>query len=248
VNIGKVDVVICTKDVHQIRQKLLDILNNAGWVNTIIIETSKPLAIARIRATEKCVTKWIAMFDDDVEIPEDWFDKVSSVITSGILAVSTPDLSLIPDYLAMQLLADKILKLSERDTPFIDNVLFRKDALEGYSPASAFYCEDEFFYEHVKTKGKWIHLAPIGVRHFYIEKDALYSGASQRIYKFEPIYVLLRRTLVRFFLAPFLTVFYTHTVRTVWRWWRINVRIMAGWLIAYSIREKIGVYQIEVKP
>lgn len=242
IGIGKVDVIIPAKDRHNIRLGLAKVLAAAPWVNNIIVETSAPLATARIAGAKRCTTEWVAMFDDDVEIPGDWFEKVSAEITDGdgVVAVSSPDMSAIPDYYCMQLLTDRLIGLKGRDTPFIDNVLFKKSALEGYAPPLAFYCEDEFFYEHVKKKGRWLHTGPIGVVHYYREKDALYGGASQRIYKLEPAYIILRRTLVRFILPIFAALFYTHTPKTICRFWRINVRIIAGWLMGISLKEKIG--------
>jgi glycosyltransferase involved in cell wall biosynthesis len=236
----KVDVVIPTLAASRVRPRLIKVLESASWVNNIIYETSKPLARARIVGASKCTTKWVAMFDDDVEIPLDWFDKVSGAIAPGVVAVSTPDLNADPDFLAVQLIADRLLKLERRDTPFIDNTLFLKSTLEGYDPPHAFYCEDELFYEHVKSKGRWVHTPPVGVRHFYAEKDALFSGASQRVYKFELGTVMIRRALVRFVLPIFAAIFYTRSLRTVYRLWRINIRNAAGWLMGPSLKQKIG--------
>jgi glycosyltransferase involved in cell wall biosynthesis len=250
--IDKVDVIICVKDPAQIRPKLLNCLNNADWVNNIILETSKPLALARIRATEKCTTEWIAMFDDDVEIPDDWFDRIIArlrirqiagmdLIPEDVVAISTPDMSQIPDYYYMQLLSDRLFKLSKRDTPFIDNCLFRKSALIGYDPPLAFYCEDEFFYEHVKKSGRWLHTDNIGVKHFYREKDAVYSGASQRVYKFESRWNVLRRLLVRTAMGPLVAIFYTHKLSTVKRFWNINYRFIIGWI--FYNRYAVGIVE-----
>jgi glycosyltransferase involved in cell wall biosynthesis len=234
-----IDVIIPTKSEAQIRPALMRVLRSAPWVNDIIIETSAPLATARIAAANKCTTDWVAMFDDDVEIPPDWFEKVSAEVNYGVVAVSSPDMSAIPDYYYMQLLADRLLKLSKRDTPFIDNVLFKKSALEGYDPPLAFYCEDEFFYEHVKKSGRWIHTDPIGVTHYYREKDAAYSGASQRIYKFEPRWNVVRRLLVRTVMGPLVALIYTHKLSTIKRFWGINWRFIIGWI--FASRYRVGI-------
>jgi glycosyltransferase involved in cell wall biosynthesis len=237
----KVDVVICTLDPKQVRPKLMNVLEHAEWVNSIILETSKPLGPARLIAINKCTTEFVAMFDDDVEIPESWFDKVYALFDDSVVAVSSPDLSDDPTHHAFQLISDRILKLSKRDTPYVDNTLFRKSAWEGYDPPLAFYCEDEILYEFIKTKGKWLHTPPIGVKHYSIEKDPIYHGASYRIYKFEPFLVMMRRELVRFALAVFIALFYTHTWKTVYLLWRANVRIMAGFIMGESLRPKIGI-------
>lgn len=56
-------------------------------VNHLIVETSKPLALARMRAIQKVTTEWFAFIDDDVYIGPDWYKQVSMYVRSGVGAV-----------------------------------------------------------------------------------------------------------------------------------------------------------------
>ena len=41
--------------------------------NRLIVETSTPLALARMRAIQRVKTEWFAFIDDDVEISVSWY-------------------------------------------------------------------------------------------------------------------------------------------------------------------------------
>jgi len=57
-------------------------------VNNLIIETSKPLGMARMRAIQKVTTKWFAFIDDDVSLDPCWFSSLSPKITPELGAIS----------------------------------------------------------------------------------------------------------------------------------------------------------------
>ena len=65
----KIDVCLVTKN---------NITNVNGLehvsVNKLIIETSKPLGLARMRAIHKVTTPIFGFIDDDVELDENWFE------------------------------------------------------------------------------------------------------------------------------------------------------------------------------
>nr|MDO8083041.1 glycosyltransferase [Candidatus Freyarchaeota archaeon] len=228
---GKIDILIPTLDEKKIRPKLMKVLRHASWVNDVIIETSKPLSRARVNGIKKCKTEWIAMFDDDVEIPENWFEKLWILaLQKGVVAVSSPYLTINYDYVIMDFISRRFRSLDKRFTPTIGNVLFKRSAMIGYNPPPLFFCEDELFYRYIVKRGKWVHSKFIGAKHFYKEKDSLLSGVAQRILKFEPFYKMLMRVTTRFFTAV-LASFYTHSLKTIYHFWRINVRILTGWIM-----------------
>jgi glycosyltransferase involved in cell wall biosynthesis len=234
--VKKIDILIPTLNEEKIRPKLMAVLRSAPWVNNIILETSKPLSRARIAGIKKCKTDWIGMFDDDVEIPENWFDVLSTFTQQkDVVAVSSPFFDVNFDYAVMEFLSHRFRNLNKRSTPFICNVLLKKSAVIGYDPPPVFFCEDELFYRHVNKKGRWVHSSIIGVKHFYTEKDSLLSGAAQRILKFEPFYKVLIRVIARFFFA-ILAPLYTHSLRTTRHFWKINVRTLTGWIMARKQR------------
>lgn len=234
---SKVDVLIPTKDPSKIRPKLLEVLRGSDWVNKIILETSKPLSIARLIGAKKCSTSWIAMFDDDVEIPSHWFDCVKRYVEPGVVAVSTPsyDANNIHFY-AYKSIADKIKPLYTRDTPFIDNTLICREVFFTYEPLPTFYCEDELLYRHAKRYGKWIHPPFCGVKHYYIQKDIVQGSAIMEQLHFYPTWRFVRGRL-SYFIIPLLAVAYSRTLRTISFFWKLNVKILAGFLKAKFMRK-----------
>ena len=56
-------------------------------INNIIIETSKPLGLARMKAIQKVETSLFAFIDDDVIIGESWFKTVLSYMGEKVGAV-----------------------------------------------------------------------------------------------------------------------------------------------------------------
>jgi glycosyltransferase involved in cell wall biosynthesis len=224
----RVDVLIPTRDPNKIRPKLLEVIKKASWVNNIIIETSRPLSKARVNGARKCSTEWIAMFDDDVEIPENWFDIVSKYIKPGVVAISTPSIDVNNIHmLAYKKVSDKIKPLHLRDTPFIDNTLIRRDILLEYNPPPIFYGEDELLYRFAKKKGLWIHPPYCGVKHFLVVKDHVEAASTMWQLGFYPLYRFLRGRLA-YFIIPILAVGYSHTLKTITFFWKINIKIIAG--------------------
>jgi glycosyltransferase involved in cell wall biosynthesis len=227
-----VDVLIPTKDPNMIRPKLLQTLKSATWVNNIVFETSKPLSTARVIGARKCSTEWIAMFDDDVEIPENWFDVVSKHISADVVAVSTPSIDVNNVHMmAYKMVADIISPLHRRDTPFIDNTLIRREVLLNYNPPPIFYGEDELLYRFAKKKGRWIHPPPCGVKHFLLTKNHVEAASTHWQLGFYPTYRFLRGRLA-YFVIPILAVGYSRTINTVTFFWSTNIKVIAGYLKA----------------
>lgn len=228
-----VDVLIPTKDKAKVRPKLLETLSRANWVNRLVFETSKPLSTARVIGARKCSTEWIAMFDDDVEIPEHWFDVVSKYIKPGVVAISTPSIDVNNIHMmAYKMVTDKIKPLHTRDTPFIDNTLIRRDVLLEYNPPPLFYGEDELLYRFAKKRGKWIHPPYCGVKHFLVTKNHIKAASIMQQLGFYPRYRFLRGRLA-YFVIPVLAVGYSHTLSTIAFFWRINIKLIAGFIKAW---------------
>jgi len=225
----RVDVLIPTKDPSKVRPKLLETLRKAKWVNDIIFETSKPLSTARVIGAKKCTTEWIAMFDDDVEIPECWFDVVSSYVSTGVLAVSTPYFDDNVHLKSYQKLVDYIKPLHTRDTPFICNTLIKREILLNYNPPPTFYSEDELLYRHVKKYGKWVHPPNCGVKHYYVQKDLVKAAAIAEQLHFYPLFRFVRGRLA-YFIISVLAIGYSHTWRTIPFFYKNNVKLIAGLL------------------
>lgn len=224
----KVDVLIPTKDPSKIRPKLLQTLKKAAWVNEIFFETSKPLSTARVNGARKCSTEWIAMFDDDVEIPENWFDIISKYINPDVVAISTPSVDVNNIHMmSYKKVTDKIKPLHTRDTPFIDNTLIRRTILLEYHPPPVFYGEDELLYRFAKKKGMWVHPPYCGVKHFLVTKNFVEAASTMWYLGFYPLYRFVRGRLA-YFVVPILAVGYSHTFSTISFFWRINVKHIAG--------------------
>lgn len=56
-------------------------------VSQLIIETSKPLGMARARAISKVETEWFAFIDDDVHVGPRWFSQIASHIHADVGAI-----------------------------------------------------------------------------------------------------------------------------------------------------------------
>jgi len=83
----KIDVCLVTKK-SKIPQWWLKNLERVP-LNNLIVETSTPLAMARMRAIQKVQTEWFAFIDDDVVIGKRWIDQVTKAITPKTGAVET---------------------------------------------------------------------------------------------------------------------------------------------------------------
>ena len=67
------------------------------------------------------------MFDDDIEISENWFDSVSKYIKLGVIAISTPSIDVNNIHItAYRIVSEKIRPLHLRNVPFINNTLNKK--------------------------------------------------------------------------------------------------------------------------
>lgn len=225
-----VDMIICTRDPGSIRADLLESLHAAPWVRSVIIETSKPLSIARKRAAEKATGEWMGYVDDDVEIPQDWFERVSAEVADGVVAVSSQFTDHDPHIQAFQ----KAYQLYKRgkvpQQTNICNCLIRRDVLLSFDPPPTFLHEDDILYKHATKQGKWITIGDIGVKHWYRWKHYAEGG---RIMRSQKIFTLkeLAKILGGYFVFSVVAMIYSRSLKTPRLFWKRNFETIWGYLV-----------------
>lgn len=242
----KVDVVIPTRDPKTIRPQLLRTLERAPWVNILILETSKPLANARINGASKAKTEWIAMFDDDVEIPDNWFDLMSPHAGDGVLCVSGVFVEQFKPMAHYQRVVGKFYDLNTLKVPRICNVLIRREVLVNYpppslkySPDACFYCEDEILYRYVQKQGQWLAIPNTGVKHYFKPKDPSRSGRAFYDAHFWTWRNIAFR-LVTHFVFSWVACWYSRDLSPVRFWYSHYYKFCKGWLSAWKENKKVG--------
>lgn len=189
----KVDVCIVTKNSIQARY-IIQKLRNVNFINKIIIETSKPLGIARMRAIQKVETEWFLFIDDDIIIPEveKWFKTLISYISPEVGAIQGIDIpkglgDKMDNALKSHILSQiKIGEISRKkwSRGYTHNTLIRTKLVKDWKPSNEKLSalEDLELTIHIQSKGyKWI-VAPVIVYHFKtwkgVIKNALWTGKS----------------------------------------------------------------------
>ena len=156
----KIDVCIVTKnDIRTV--KGLEYVP----LNKLIIETSKPLALARMRAIHKVTTPIFAFIDDDVELDEDWFETLISHMKNpsvgavqGVLSTKgfgeNWDKALKKDREA-----PRVLKLGERG--FTHNTLIKTELVKDWIPPEDLSSwEDYDLTAHILKNGcSWVKVS-----------------------------------------------------------------------------------------
>lgn len=230
----KADVVITTKHESRIRPALMSVLKSSPFVGEIIIETSFPLANARKIGALKGSTEWIAMFDDDVEISENWFREAISKINSETAAISSMYEEQEPNMKEYLEFFYRHKKHPENiETANLNTLLIRRSVFEDYRPLGIFACEDNALYDHVVTKGKWIHFMG-KARHWMRFNDrlnvAVEAGKNTRRYRLTTKKQLAKNTFYRF-VIPFFVLPKTKSLKTVYYFWIWNFRVIWGYII-----------------
>ena len=227
----KVDVVIPTKDRRLIQKQLLKAIGGESEFGKLIITEEKPLSTARKAACLNASTEWVAMFDDDVLIPPGWLAKVNEHVNDDIGAVSTVAMQSDADLRAYAMVVSKIYPLRKVvSSPYINNILIRKELLEDYDPPKVFLAEDQFLRRHVDSRGyKWKTIDHIGVIHTGKSKNKVAIGMAYRYHRVYNLDQLIRRFFARMFFSPF-AVLITRKPSTFLRLLQDNVCFFAGWL------------------
>lgn len=130
--------------------------------NRLIVETSTPLALARMRAIQRVKTEWFAFIDDDVEISVSWYKTLKPYMDK-------PDIGAVEGILLTKGLGkpwDDALNDAPRQTTelhigdrgFTHNTLIRTRLVRDWKPppfVSAY--EDYLLTQHVLRKGyRWL--------------------------------------------------------------------------------------------
>jgi glycosyltransferase involved in cell wall biosynthesis len=133
--------------------------------NTIVIETSRPLAMARMRAIKKVQAEWFAFIDDDVEIKEGWFQHLWKFVEDDIGAIA----GCMDEYglgerwdrvkSEFRRKKSKIRFLKKEERGWTHNTLIRTKVVKDWKPSredlEAF--EDYELTQHIINKGyKWL--------------------------------------------------------------------------------------------
>ena len=228
---GKIDIVIPTRNKRNIRLELLKVIKSELRAGRLIITEEKPLSVARKNACLRADTEWVAMFDDDMIIPPEWFDLVLEHVGENIGAISTVADSVDRDFRAYQTVVDRVFPLESMDTvPHINNVLIRRKLMEAYNPPRLFLSEDFFLKRHVEKAGYvWKTIGRIGVVNTGSEKSPVDVAIAYKRFGHYNLYQLIRRFLARLLLAPF-AVILTRRFKTFLNLWRGDAEFFAGWL------------------
>lgn len=130
--------------------------------NNLIVETSKPLALARMKAIQKVKTEWFVFIDDDVEIDKTWFEII-------IPLVKKKDIGAVQGSLLIKGLGDKWNKVLNSRTVFpqelkigergcTHNTLIRTALVKDWIPSPNLSSwEDYSLTQHILNKGySWV--------------------------------------------------------------------------------------------
>ncbi|MDH5439027.1 MAG: glycosyltransferase, partial [Candidatus Bathyarchaeota archaeon] len=136
--------------------------------------TSKPLALARMRAIQKVTTEWFAFVDDDVQIGPDWYKQVSAYITPGVGAVcgrmterglgSSWDKAVNEQIRRIR----QVTELRRGERGYTHNTLLRTDLVRDWRPSrddlEAY--EDYEITQHILSKGfRWLVVPNVDAWH-----------------------------------------------------------------------------------
>jgi hypothetical protein len=185
---SKVDVVcVCRK------------LPNVEWfknlnkipVDKLIIETSKPLGVARMRAIQKVSTEYFVFLDDDAILCDNWYKEIVCHLEPNVAAIS--GMSLLKGFGDMWDLSinayrfqngNKTLKTGERMSTV--NALLKTDVVRDWKPSrlDVEAWEDYEIGQHIIKKGFVVLGVPSCCYHFLgwkrFIKNGLWSSKSMK--------------------------------------------------------------------
>jgi len=131
-------------------------------VNNLIIETSTPLALARMRSIQKVKTEWFAFIDDDVEIDENWFETIKPYTKKTDVGATQGSLLIKglgdkwDNALNSRTVFQQELKIGERGCTH--NTLIRTELVKDWVPPQNLSAwEDYSLTQHILNKGyRWV--------------------------------------------------------------------------------------------
>ena len=225
----KVDFVVPSRD--EANPTLLRQIREMTCAGQIINTREKPLSVARKHGVLTAKTEWVAMVDDDMLLPPDWLQKVTSAIEPNVGAIGTVAVHKNKHTAAYERVVGTVYNLSELDTnPHINNIIILRQLMENYDPPKLFFGEDQYFKRYVlKTGYKWRVLPFIGATHLGTSNNYVTIGISYRRYGHFGVYKLARRMLARFIFTPF-AAFMNLSVVTFLYLTKLNVEFLAGFV------------------
>lgn len=232
----KVDFVVPSRD--EANPTLLRQIKQMPCAGKIINTHEKPLSVARKHGVLSADTEWVAMVDDDMLLPSDWLAKVTAAIEPGVGAIGTVAVHKNRHAAAYERVVGTVYNLSKLDTnPHINNILIRREVMEGYNPPKLFFGEDQVFKRYVQKAGyKWKVLPFLGATHLGTSKDYVTIGISYRRYGHFGFYKLMRRMAARLLLTPFAALSNLSAV-TFYYLTKLNVQFLAGFAKEYVLEK-----------
>lgn len=233
---SKVDFVVPSRD--EANPTLLRQIKQMPCAGKIINTHEKPLSVARKHGVLSADTEWVAMVDDDMLLPPDWLAKVTAAIEPGVGAIGTVAVHKNKHAAAYERVVGTVYNLSKLDTnPHINNILIRREVMEGYNPPKLFFGEDQVFKRYVQKAGyKWKVLPFLGATHLGTSKDYVTIGISYRRYGHFGFYKLMRRMAARLLLTPFAALSNLSAV-TFYYLTKLNVQFLAGFAKEYALEK-----------
>ena len=225
----RVDFVVPSR--YEANPILLRQIKEMPCAGKIINTHEKPLSVARKHGVLAAKTEWVAMVDDDMLLPPDWLQKVTSAIGLDVGAIGTVAVHKNKHAAAYERVIGSVYNLSKLDTnPHINNIIIRRQLMENYNPPKLFFGEDQYFKRYVLQTGyKWRVLPFIGATHLGTSKNYVTIGVSYRRYGHFGVYKLARRMVARFIFTPFAGLINLSVV-TFWYLTKLNVEFLAGFV------------------
>jgi glycosyltransferase involved in cell wall biosynthesis len=233
---SKVGFVVPSRD--EANPTLLRQIKQMSGAGRIINTHEKPLSVARKHGVLSADTEWVAMVDDDMLLPPDWLSKVMAAIEPGVGAIGTVAVHKNRHAAAYERVVGTVYNLSKLDTnPHINNILIRREVMEGYNPPKLFFGEDQVFKRYVQKAGyKWKVLPFLGATHLGTSKDYVTIGISYRRYGHFGFYKLMRRMAARLLLTPFAAIS-NFSATTFYYLTKLNVQFLAGFAKEYVLEK-----------
>jgi glycosyltransferase involved in cell wall biosynthesis len=233
---NKVDFVVPSRD--EANPTLLSQIRHMPCAGEIINTHEKPLSTARKNGVLQAKTEWVAMVDDDMLLPPDWLEKLTSAIEPGVGAIGTVAVHKNKHAAAYERVVGTVYNLSKLDTnPHINNIIIRRKLMEDYNPPKLFFGEDQYFKRYVLKSGyRWKVLPFLGATHLGTSKDYVTIGISYRRYGHFGFYKLARRMAARLLLTPFAALSNFSAV-TFWYLTKLNVQFLAGFVKEFVLEK-----------
>lgn len=140
-------------------------------MNKLIIDTTKPLSIARVRLIQRVSTDWFIFLDDDVKITPSWFSELSRYVS--------PEVGAVQGIMFYKGLGEKWDKAVNRSIPrivkelsigergFTHNTLIKTCLVQDWKPSrkDLSALEDYEITQHILRQGsKWL-IVPVNAYH-----------------------------------------------------------------------------------